>query len=48
MPVGSLVPGVLTNLTIITAEIVQTIKTLKVALERSGTVNRSRRSRHVV
>jgi len=29
-------------------EIVQTIKTLKVALERSGTVNRSRRSRHVV
>ncbi|KAF8804772.1 hypothetical protein BYT27DRAFT_7194364 [Phlegmacium glaucopus] len=30
------------------AEIVQTIKNLKVALERSGTVNRSRRSRHVV
>ncbi|KAF8156669.1 stress-activated map kinase interacting protein 1-domain-containing protein [Crassisporium funariophilum] len=29
------------------AEIVQTIKNLKAALERSGTVNRSRRSRHV-
>ena len=31
-----------------TAEIVQIIKNLKVALERSGTVNKSRRSRHVV
>ncbi|EGO03414.1 hypothetical protein SERLA73DRAFT_174884 [Serpula lacrymans var. lacrymans S7.3] len=29
-------------------EIVQTIRSLKAALERSGTVNKSRRSRHVV
>ena len=29
------------------AEIVQTIKTLKASLERSATVNKSRRSRHV-
>lgn len=29
------------------AEIVQTVKTLKASLDRSGTVNKSRRSRHV-
>lgn len=49
MPVGSLsFAAISSNMIIITAEIVQTIKNLKVALERSGTVNRSRRSRHVV
>lgn len=35
------------ELNLVLAEIVQTVKTLKASLDRSGTVNKSRRSRHV-
>jgi hypothetical protein len=45
--VCNLLAWVHTELNQVLAEIVQTIKTLKASLERSGTVNKSRRSRHV-
>jgi hypothetical protein len=45
---GYLCVVVVREFTFILGEIVQTIKGLKASLERSGTVNKSRRSRQVV